>query len=462
MLGLLSRRSGQKKRSVSTPAPRVVVPPENAVGQLAFADLVFSLSGQASSLGQEAAEVRGTIDDTEKAAQGSIRAVRELGERVDELVASQSAIDAEMLASQQAVAEARTAVESVGGEVSGIIDALREVAQAARQITQIALQTRLVAFNASVEAKRAGDAGLGFGVVADAVRDLAGLVETSSQHIMGTVQALDTQVGALAREIQRRDGERIEDHPGAVHRALTGVDHKVGRIQAVTEDSRRACDALRQQMESIEAQMRQNARALNAALGRTDALLHISEDLIETVAETGVETPDTPFIQAAQKTAVQIAQRLEQAVASGAITEIDLFDEYYVPIAGTQPQQHMSRFSAIAERLFPPVQEAVLALSPKVVFCIAVDRNGYVPVHNTRYCQPQRQGDLAWNTANSRWRRIFNDRTGLSSARNARPFLLQTYRRDMGAGNFVVLKEVAAPIVVGGRHWGGVRLAFTF
>jgi methyl-accepting chemotaxis protein len=90
-----------------------------------------------------------------------------------------------------------------------------------------------------------------------------------------------------------------------------------------------------------------------------------------------------------------------------------------------------------------------------------VDRNGYVPTHNKKYCQPQGP-DVVWNTANSRWRRIFNDRTGLASARNTRPFLLQTYRRDMGGGNFIVMKEAAAPIVVNQRHWGGLRLAFKF
>jgi methyl-accepting chemotaxis protein len=108
------------------------------------------------------------------------------------------------------------------------------------------------------------------------------------------------------------------------------------------------------------------------------------------------------------------------------------------------------------------VQEHGLTISPKVVYCIAVDRNGYVPTHNQKYCQPQRAGDVVWNTANSRWRRIFNDRTGLASARNERPFLLQTYRRDMGGGHFIIMKEAAAPIVVNGRHWGGLRLAFQF
>ena len=61
--------------------------------------------------------------------------------------------------------------------------------------------------------------------------------------------------------------------------------------------------------------------------------------------------------------------------------------------------------------------------------------------------QDARLGDVVWNTA-GRWRRIFNDRTGLASARNRKPFLLQTYRHDMGGGQFVMLKEASAPIMV--------------
>ena len=66
-----------------------------------------------------------------------------------------------------------------------------------------------------------------------------------------------------------------------------------------------------------------------------------------------------------------------------------------------------------------------------------------------------------WNAANSRHRRIFNDKTGLASARNHKPFLIQTYRRNMGDGQSQVMAEVSAPIVVGGQHWGGLRLGYS-
>ncbi len=73
------------------------------------------------------------------------------------------------------------------------------------------------------------------------------------------------------------------------------------------------------------------------------------------------------------------------------------------------------------------------------------------------YSQPQRKGDPVWNAANCRDRRFFDDRTGIIAARSVRPFVVQSYRRDMGGGSFVVMREVDAPLFVNDRHWGGVQ-----
>ena len=72
----------------------------------------------------------------------------------------------------------------------------------------------------------------------------------------------------------------------------------------------------------------------------------------------------------------------------------------------------------------------------------------------------QRPGDVAWNTANSRNRRMFNDPAGLAAARNLRSYLVQSYARDMGNGNTVMMREIDVPIRVQGRHWGGFRTAY--
>ncbi|WP_448172526.1 methyl-accepting chemotaxis protein [Rhizobacter fulvus] len=435
-----------------------VGPLQAAVAQPDLDAAIRSISRQASTIGRESAEVRGLIDDTTKASERGVVAVASLTTQVKDINAAQAGIGGVSTAGLAAVDRVRVAVEGVGNEVGAVVTTLRDVARAAESISQIALQTRLVAFNASVEAKRAGDAGRGFGVVADAVKDLAGKVEFSSKEIMRTVGELDKRIAALSREI-RVDPKRAER--GEFHTALADVQGAVASIIEAAERSRAICSGLDQQMASIAAEMGQTGRSLGAAMKRSETFLDVSEHLIELVAECGIETEDTPFIRAAIDAAARIAARLEEALANGQIRAAALFDEAYQAIPGTNPPQHTTGFVALADRLFPDVQEGVLALDPKVVFCIAVDRNGYVATHNLKYNQPQR-GDLAWDSANSRYRRIFSDRTGLASARNERPFLLQTYRRDMGGGQFIVMKEAAAPIRVAGRHWGGLRLAFKF
>jgi methyl-accepting chemotaxis protein len=112
------------------------------------------------------------------------------------------------------------------------------------------------------------------------------------------------------------------------------------------------------------------------------------------------------------------------------------------------------------ERLLPPIQEPLLGSDKRMTFCAAVDRNGYLPVHNAIYSKPQKADDPAWNVANCRNRRIFDDRAGLSAARNVRPWLIQSYPRDMGKGVVVMMREIDAPIRVFGKHWGGFRTAY--
>ncbi len=420
---------------------------------------IHDLARRASLLGRESAEVRGTLDDAHQVAVAQAQAMRDLAQQLLAVVEAQGRIAQEVEQGLQSVSGVGAAVEAVGAEVAGLVSTLHGVSEAANQITRIALQTRLVAFNASVEAKRAGEAGRGFSVVADAVKDLAGEVERAAKLIVGTVSQLDQRIGSLARDISR--GATAEQ-VGAVHRALDGVVHGVNRIAGASAHSRQVCGELDTRIGDLEGETRRTATQLGSAFKRTESLLGLSEQLIERVANSGVETEDTPYIQAAQRAAGDIASRLEGALQRGEITVEALFDERYVAIDGSLPTQHRSRFDVLADRLFPAVQESQLTLSDKVVFCIATDRNGYVACHNQQYNHPQRPGDPVWNAANCRNRRIFNDRTGLASARNARDFLLQTYRRDMGGGVFVVMKEAAAPIRVNGRHWGGLRLAFKF
>jgi methyl-accepting chemotaxis protein len=161
------------------------------------------------------------------------------------------------------------------------------------------------------------------------------------------------------------------------------------------------------------------------------------------------------------KAAADTSACIEQVVAEGRLTMEALFDNEYVPIPGTSPQQVTTRYiEALEKTQLQSIFDRVLAMDPRMVFCCGIDRNGYMGVHNTKYSHPQRPEDPKWNIANARNRRIFDDRTGLASARSVRPYLIQSYPRDMGTGAPIMCMEVAAPVRIQGKHWGAFRTAY--
>jgi len=173
-----------------------------------------------------------------------------------------------------------------------------------------------------------------------------------------------------------------------------------------------------------------------------------------------IHDENTELVTRAMEAGDAMTKIFESAVARGDISIDDLFDENYMEIKDTNPVQHRNRMLDWADRALPEFQEAFLARDNRLAFSVCIDRNGYLPVHNKIYSQPQRSGDVTFNTANSRNRRIFNDVAGLAAGRNIRSYLIQSYARDMGNGNTVMMREIDVPIRVQGRHWGGFRTAY--
>jgi methyl-accepting chemotaxis protein len=188
-------------------------------------------------------------------------------------------------------------------------------------------------------------------------------------------------------------------------------------------------------------------------------LLETSEGLIALIADSGVETSDAPLIRTVVTTAKQIADTFEAAIVRGEITLDQLMGEKYREIPGTDPKQFMTDYVAFTDHVLPPIQDPIQKSDPRIVFCVAWARGGYLPTHNPNYRHKQGK-DPVWNNANCRNRRLFNDRAVKKVAANTKAFLLQTYRRDMGGGNFVLMKDLSSPIFIRGRHWGAFRMGF--
>lgn len=179
------------------------------------------------------------------------------------------------------------------------------------------------------------------------------------------------------------------------------------------------------------------------------------DDALRSIREENKE-----IIEVALAAGSEVSALIEDLVLRGRLSAEVVFDNRYEPLANTNPQQFSTPYLALFEEILVPVQERLLAADPRMIFCAAVDRNAYLPVHNLKYSHPQKAGDVTWNIANCRNRRIFDDRAGLCAARNTRPYLIQSYPRDMGNGVTIWMKEIDVPIRVLGKHWGGFRTAY--
>ena len=153
--------------------------------------------------------------------------------------------------------------------------------------------------------------------------------------------------------------------------------------------------------------------------------------------------------------AKMMEQMLEEAVTNGRFTIDEVFDQNYIPIANTSPAKYHTKYDRYLDSSIQEIEDEYLK-DDQVVFAVLVDRNGYLPTHNSTYSKPL-TGDRERDLLNNRTKRIFNDEVGLQAARNQKEFLKQVYFRDTGERMW----DLSAPVFVNGRHWGAFRIGFS-
>ncbi|KAB7623629.1 methyl-accepting chemotaxis protein [Alkalilimnicola sp. S0819] len=452
--------------------------------------VIEQVAQRAGKLAIEVNDIAGHVDDVDGQVKREVTQFAELVRIAEHLSGANKIVDAAARNAQHVAGAANADIgrsedtihrslegiqrltDSVGGvesKLKGLSEALRRVTKVAKGIGAIAKQTNLLALNATIEAARAGDAGRGFANVAEEIKALAGQTSDATADIDNTLSRLSEQSQGLMETGSRGSvrAARVREGSQAMHeviqsvsQAMHEVDQESSRIAEAVQAIDRHAERTVQGLQEMSSDVKQSSENLGKARTRVNQLLGFTEELVSMTAVDGVVTEDTPFIELAQERAAQVGKLFEEAIASGEISEDDLFDREYREIPGTDPQQVRTRHTDFCIRHLTAVYDALPEANANIVSGGACDVNGYLPALMSKYSQPQRPGNPEWNAAHCRNKRIMNDRVGLSAGRNTQPFLLQTYRRAMGGGDYVLLKDASAPIYVHGKHWGGFRVNY--
>ncbi|WP_430447619.1 MAG: methyl-accepting chemotaxis protein [Pseudomonas piscis] len=222
-------------------------------------------------------------------------AINQLGAAAQEIaqnaaLASQHSSEARNLAQdgQQVVDRTIDAMHQLSAKISNSCEHIEtlnsntvNIGQILEVITGISQQTNLLALNAAIEAARAGEAGRGFAVVADEVRNLAHRTQDSAQQVQKMIEEL--QVGARQAVGTMTESQReSESSVGIANQAgerLGSVTQRIGEIDGMNQSVATATEEQTAVVESINVDINEINTLNQEGVENLQATLRACADL---------------------------------------------------------------------------------------------------------------------------------------------------------------------------------------
>lgn len=216
---------------------------------MAAGEMAQAAEVQASVGAETSASIRQLAEITSHGAKYS-RRVLEIGKNSHESALRGKAVVSQMITSLDEVqannADTIEQMEVTNRQLGNIISVINNIGLKTKVINEIVFQTRLLSFNAAVEAERAGEYGLGFAVVADEIGNLAKMSGAAADEItkllVESAGRVDGIIESARGRIEEKVGsgkEKVETSVRVAQECVVALDEvvfNISRLAKMAED----------------------------------------------------------------------------------------------------------------------------------------------------------------------------------------------------------------------------------
>lgn len=249
---------------------------------------IQSLASNVEQTSSSIQEMSVTSDEVARHSEGLLSAVEETSATIEEMTASIQSIANKVDFVDRVSRESAEAAQLGGTRLSEVIGGIEsstgDIGKIVRIIEEIADQTNLLALNAAIEAARAGDAGRGFGVVADEVKRLAEKSVDSTRDIARFVENVqkDTQEAVqLIHSVLDEIVESVTKTRSLVSEVSVATQEQRGGAEQILSTSRNMQDITRQ----VAYAAKEQAQSARDVLGAVENM----NEMTQQVAHSGSE-----------------------------------------------------------------------------------------------------------------------------------------------------------------------------